>query len=78
MISSIQSKPRVSATPRKRAMNVPMSAATMPTTIVSQIGMFCLPGTTRRPSAPTMRPTTMALMMPVTVMMCSQGSSCEV
>jgi hypothetical protein len=30
--------------------------ATIPTAIVSQIGMRCLPGTTSRPSAPTMTP----------------------
>ena len=53
--------------PSARAMNVPMNAATMPMTIVSQIGMGCLPGTTSRPSAPTMAPTMIAVMMPVTV-----------
>ena len=49
-------------------MNVPMNAATMPMTMVSQIGMFCLPGTTRRPRTPMMAPMMMAVMMPVMVM----------
>src|SRR3954447_16484249 len=76
MISSIQSKPRVLATPRARAMNVPMRAATMPTTMVSQIGMFCLPGTTRRPSAPMMRPMMRAVMMPVALTVPPRGKFC--
>jgi hypothetical protein len=41
-------------------MAVPMSAATMPTTMVSQIGIFCRPGRTSRPSAPMTRPMMMA------------------
>ena len=48
-------------------MNVPMKAATMPTTTVSQIGMFCFPGTTSRPRKPMMAPMMMAVMMPVIV-----------
>ena len=36
-------------------------------TIVSQIGMGCLPGTTSRPRAPMIAPTMIAVMMPVTV-----------
>ena len=44
-------------------MNVPMNAATMPTTMVSQIGMFCLPGANRRPSTPRTRPMMIAPMM---------------
>lgn len=55
MISS-QSTPDVSAQPAARAIAVPMRAATIPMTMVSQIGMFCLPGTTRRSSAPMIRP----------------------
>jgi hypothetical protein len=39
-----------------------MSAATTPISMVNQIGMFCLPGTTRRPRAPMIS----ALMMPET------------
>ena len=46
---------------------------TMPTTMVNQIGMFCFPGTTRRPSAPMIAPTTIAVMIPVTVMCCSSA-----
>jgi hypothetical protein len=49
------------------AMKAPMKAATMPTTMVSQIGMGCLPGTTSRPSAPMIAPTMIALMIPVMV-----------
>jgi hypothetical protein len=45
-----------------------MNAAAIPTTIVSQMGMRCLPGTTSRPSAPTTMPTKIALMIPVIVM----------
>jgi len=37
----------------------------MPTTIVSQIGMFCRPGRTSRARAPMMAPTTIAVMIPV-------------
>jgi hypothetical protein len=48
-------------------MKVPMNAATIPTTMVSQMGMGCRPGTTRRPSAPMIAPMTIAVMMPVMV-----------
>src|SRR4051812_43179445 len=59
--SSSQSMPLVCVgMPSARAMNVPMNAATMPMTIVSQMGIGCRPGTTSRPSAPTMAPTIMA------------------
>ena len=51
-----------------RARSVPMKAATMPTTIVSQIGMFCRPGRMSRARAPMMAPTTIAVMIPVMVM----------
>ena len=54
--------------PIARARKVPMTAATMPTTIVSQIGMFCRPGRMSRARAPMMAPMTMAVMIPVTVM----------
>jgi hypothetical protein len=37
-------------------MKVPMNAAAMPTTIVSQIGMCCLPRTTSRPRGPDDQP----------------------
>jgi hypothetical protein len=40
------------------------SIQSMPIRMVSQIRMFCLPGTTRRPSAPMIRPTMIAVMMP--------------
>jgi hypothetical protein len=43
MISWIQSMPLVLATPSARAMKVPMSAATMPIAIVTQMEMFCRP-----------------------------------
>src|SRR5689334_19751347 len=66
-MSSIQSMPRVSATPNRRAIQVPMNAATIPTRMVSQIGMSCLPGATRRPRNPMMAPMMIAVMMPVTV-----------
>jgi hypothetical protein len=52
-----------------------MKAATMPTTIVSQIGMFCFPGATSRPRKPMIAPMTMAVMMPVTVIACSRLSA---
>jgi len=55
-------------TPRALANAVPIKAPTIPITMVSQIGMPCLPGTMSRASAPTMSPMTMAVMMPVTVM----------
>src|SRR4051794_11860918 len=48
-------------------MKAPMNAAMMPITMVSQIGMGCLPGTTSRPSAPMMRPMMIAEMIPVMV-----------
>jgi hypothetical protein len=54
--------------PSACAMKVPMKAPTMPMMMVSQIGMFCLPGTISRAMAPMMRPNTIAVMMPVTVM----------
>src|SRR5215218_1067411 len=63
MINLIQSIPLVSPTPSALAMSDPTRAATMPIAIVSQMEMFCRPGSTSRPSAPMMRPTTMALMM---------------
>src|SRR5690242_8369975 len=80
--SSPQSTPGVSvAMPTALAMKVPIRAATTPMTIVSQIGMFWRPGTTRRPSAPTIRPTISAVMMPVTVisfLLRSSNSTCTV
>src|SRR5215213_9619514 len=57
MMSSIQSIPGVTATPMAAASAVPISAAAMPTSKVSQIGIFCLPGATSRPRAPMIRPT---------------------
>ena len=45
-------------------MSDPIRAATMPIKIVSQIGMSWRPGSTSRPRAPMMSPTTMALMIP--------------
>src|SRR5215216_6390748 len=66
MINSSQSIPGVAATPTAAAIAVPMNAATRPTTNVSQIGIFCLPGRTRRPKAPMTRPMMMAEMIPVT------------
>src|SRR4029450_4812814 len=63
MMSLIQSIPRVSPTPSALAISEPTRAATMPIAIVSQMDMSCPPGTTSRPSAPMMSPTTMALMM---------------
>ena len=55
--SSSQSMPLVAVgTPRRRAMKVPTNAATIPTRIVSQIGIFCFPGRTRRASAPMIAP----------------------
>src|SRR5690348_423230 len=66
--SSPQSMPGVFVLmPMACASAVPMNAAIIPTTIVSQIGMLCRPGTTRRPSAPTMRPMMIAVTIPVTV-----------
>src|SRR5689334_16688576 len=56
-------------------MNEPMKAATIPMTIVSQIGMCCRPGTTSRPSAPITNPTRIAEMMPVIVMARSFAST---
>src|SRR3954452_17425360 len=51
--SSSQSMPLVFVgMPSARAMDVPMNAATMPMTIVSQIGIGCRPGTPSRPSGP--------------------------
>ena len=44
-----------------------MKAATMPTTIVSQIGMAWRPGRTSRARAPMTAPMTIAVMMPVMV-----------
>ena len=41
-----------------------MNAATIPTRIVSQMGMFCLPGRTSRASAPMIKPNTIAVMIP--------------
>src|SRR5215216_7647166 len=58
--------PGVTATPTAAAMAVPMRAATIPTTSVSQIGMFCLPGATNRPRAPRINPITNAVIIPVT------------
>src|SRR5215207_2037933 len=66
MISSIQSMPAVAATPTAAAMAVPTSAATTPTSRVSQSGMFCLPGATTRPKMPMTKPITSAVMIPVT------------
>jgi len=63
--SSIQSMPGVSSTPNAPATSVPTNAATTPMSRVSQIGMFCLPGTTRRPSAPMTRPMMSAVKKPV-------------
>jgi len=40
-----------------------MNDAMMPMTMVSQIGIDCLPGTTNRPSAPMMSPTMIAEMI---------------
>jgi hypothetical protein len=54
--------------PMARARKVSIKAATMPTRIVSQIGMFCRPGRMSRARAPMMAPMTIAVMIPVTVM----------
>jgi len=43
-------------------MAVPIKAATFPMTMVATMEMCCLPRTTRRPKAPMMAPTTIALM----------------
>ena len=53
----------MSATPKRRAMKVPINAATIPTTIVSQNGMACLPGATSFPTTPRMAPMMIAPMM---------------
>jgi hypothetical protein len=63
-ISSIQSMPLVSSTPIAAAMKVPIRAATTPISRVSQKPIFCLPGSTRRPRPPMMRPMMMAVKMP--------------
>src|SRR3954470_24776403 len=66
--SSSQSTPGVFVEiPSAPASQVPMNAATIPTTIVSQIGIGWRPGTTSRPSAPMIAPMMIAVMMPVTV-----------
>ena len=66
--SSSQSMPGVFVEmPSAPASQVPMNAATIPTTIVSQIGIGWRPGTTSRPSAPMIAPMMIAVMMPVTV-----------
>jgi hypothetical protein len=49
-------------------MKDPMKDATMPTMMVSQIGMGWRPGTTKRPRAPMMSPTIIVMMIPVMVM----------
>ena len=67
--NSSQSIPLVAVgIPMARARKVPMTAATMPTTIVSQIGMFCRPGRISRARAPMTAPMTIAVMIPVMVM----------
>ena len=71
-MSSIQSKPPVSVkSPRARATNVPISAATMATPIVSQIGCSAA-GHDEPGQRSAMGPTTMAPMIPVTVMLYSE------
>src|SRR6476469_4929915 len=68
MMISIQGMPPFAlAYPIALAIAAPMNAAMMPMMMVSQIGMACLPGTTRRPSAPMMSPMMIAEMMPVMV-----------
>lgn len=47
------------------AIQPPTKAATMPRTSVSQMGRCCLPGMMRRPSAPMINPTMIALKIPV-------------
>jgi hypothetical protein len=54
MMSLMPSIPRVSPTPSALAMSDPIRAATMPITIVSQIGMSWRPGSISRPRAPMM------------------------
>jgi len=66
MIISIQSRPSVAATPNAAAIAVPTRAATIPTSSVSHIGIFCLPGATTRPKTPMIKPITKALIIPVT------------
>src|SRR5664279_1144633 len=55
----------------------PISAATMPTTIVSQMGMSCFPGRIKRPSAPMTSPMIKAPRIPsmVTTSAFTQGNS---
>jgi RNA polymerase sigma factor (sigma-70 family) len=60
--TSIQSTPDVSPTSRALASTVPSNAPTMPTTMVSRIDMFCLPGRISRANAPITSPTTIAKM----------------
>jgi hypothetical protein len=67
-LSSSQSMPGVVANPRVDARAVPTRAATTPIPMVSQIGMFCLPGATSRPNPPMINPMTSAVMSPVTSM----------
>jgi len=62
--SSIQSIPAVSVDATALASAVPSSAAMMPTTIVTRMEMFCLPGANTRPSKPMMAPMTMAETIP--------------
>jgi hypothetical protein len=47
MSSSIQSMPRVAATPMAAASSVPTMAAAMPIRMVSQMGMACRPVSAR-------------------------------
>src|SRR6185437_16876124 len=65
MINSIQSMPRVAATPKAAAIAVPIRAATIPTRSVSHSGIFCRPGATIRPRTPIINPITKAVMIPV-------------
>src|SRR5699024_9007461 len=62
--SSIQPKPDAGATSTASATAVPTKAATIPTTIVNQSAMRCLPGAINRPNAPITKPTTSALIKP--------------
>src|SRR5699024_5352573 len=62
--SSIQPKPDAGATSTASATAVPTNAATIPTTIVNQSAIRCLPGAINRPNAPITKPTTSALIRP--------------
>jgi hypothetical protein len=58
----IQSMPLVSRTPKALASRFPMIAPAMPIRTVSQSGMLCLPGRSRRAITPMINPAMMAQM----------------